>query len=313
MDAKVYNQLQNLTTESLNPRTVELDTFSVREILEVMNREDREMISAVEKVIPDIERTVTLVEEAFRKGGWLFYVGAGTSGRLGVLDAAECPPTFGTDPQMVQGIIAGGYEALVQAVEGAEDREDEGAEELKQRGLGSKDVVVGVAASRRTPFVIGALRYAGSVGAATVLVTCNEVSIEEGMASVVIAPVVGPEVIAGSTRLKAGTATKLILNMITTASLVRLGKVWGNLMVDLKATSEKLKARSCRILTLTTGCTFEEAVELLSQANGELKTAIVMAVEGMDVMQSREVIRQSDGRLRAVLGGKGAVVRGTQE
>jgi len=309
MNQKIYEQLNLLTTESLNPRTADLDTFSVKEILEAMNREDREVISAVEKVIPDIEQTVTLVEEAFRKGGRLFYVGAGTSGRLGVSDAAECPPTFGTDPQMVQGIIAGGNGALVQAVEGAEDRENEGAEELRKRGLNSKDVVIGIAASRRTPYVMGALKYANSVNAATVLVTCNDVSLEGGVASVVIAPVVGPEVIAGSTRLKAGTATKLILNMITTASMVRLGKVWGNLMVDLKATSEKLKARFCRILTLTTGCSFQEAVELLSKADGELKTAIVMAMREVNDLQAREILRENKGKLRAVLGRRKPVIR----
>jgi N-acetylmuramic acid 6-phosphate etherase len=304
MNKEVYEQLHLLTTESINPRTAELDKLSVREILEVMNREDREVISAVEKVIPDIEKTVNLVEAAFRKGGRLFYVGAGTSGRLGVLDAVECPPTFGTEPQMVQGIIAGGYGALVQAVEGAEDREKEGAEELERRGLCSRDVVIGIAASRRTPYVMGALKYANSVGAGTVLVTCNEVSVEGGIASIVIAPVVGPEVIAGSTRLKAGTATKLILNMITTASMVRLGKVWGNLMVDLKVTSEKLKARSCRILTLATGCSFQESVELLSKADGELKTAIVMAVQGIDAIKAREILRRNGGQLRQALGGK---------
>jgi N-acetylmuramic acid 6-phosphate etherase len=305
MDEKVYEQLHLLTTELVNPRTRDLDTLSVREILEVMNREDREVILAVERVLPEIEQAMTLVEEAFRKGGRLFYVGAGTSGRLGLLDAAECPPTFGTDPEMVQGIIAGGYGALVQAVEGAEDRENEGAEELKKRGLNSSDVVIGIAASRRTPFVMGALKYATSAGAATVLLTCNEAPLEAGVASVVIAPVVGPEVIAGSTRLKAGTATKLILNMITTASMVRLGKVWGNLMVDLKATSEKLKARSCRILTLTTGCSFQEAVELLSQAGGELKTAIVMAVGGMDAAKARKQLKENDGSVKGALAGNG--------
>jgi len=302
MKRHVYDRLQNLTTESLNPRTRDLDAMTVGEILKVMSREDREVISAVEKVLSQVEQAVTMVETSFRKGGRLFYVGAGTSGRLGVLDAAECPPTFGTDPAMVQGIIAGGIEALVRSVEGGEDDEKAGAGELGRRGLTQKDVVVGIAASTRTPYVMGALEYAKSMGAATVLVTCNDVPGGDVPADVVIAPIVGPEVVAGSTRLKAGTATKMILNMITTASMVRMGKTWGNLMVDLKAWSDKLRARSCRILTLATGCTFEEAVEWLNKADGELKTAIVMAIGGLDADEARKRLKANDGRVRGALG-----------
>jgi len=302
MKRHVYDRLQNLTTESLNPRTLNLDTMTVGEILRAMNREDSEVISAVEKVLPQVEQAVERVVTSFRSGGRLFYVGAGTSGRLGVLDAAECPPTFGTDPEMVQGIIAGGYEALVRSVEGAEDDEKAGAEELGRRGLTQNDVVVGIAASTRTPYVMGALEHAQSIGAAAVLVTCNDASGEGTPADVVIAPIVGPEVVAGSTRLKAGTATKMILNMITTASMVRMGKTWGNLMVDLKAWSDKLRARSCRILTLATGCTFEEAVDWLHKADGDLKTAIVMAVGGVDAENARKRLKENDGSVRRALG-----------
>ena len=292
MKREIYDRLGNLTTESLNPRTKDLDAMTVGEILRAMNWEDGEVIGAVEKVIPQVEEAVVMAETSFRNGGRLFYVGAGTSGRLGVLDAAECPPTFGTDPSMVQGIIAGGYGALVKAVEGAEDDEHGGVEELKKRGLCDKDVVVGIAASTRTPYVMGALEYGKKMGAGTVLVTCNEVSEGDITAGVVIAPVVGPEVVAGSTRLKAGTATKMILNMITTAAMIRLGKTWGNLMVDLKAWSDKLRARSCRMMTLVTGCSFEEAVEWLNKADGELKTAIVMAVGGVDALEARKRLKE---------------------
>jgi N-acetylmuramic acid 6-phosphate etherase len=301
MKRQLFDRLQNLTTESLNPRTRELDTMSVSEILQAMTREDVLVVPAVAKVLPQIEQAVTMVEVAFRNGGRLFYVGAGTSGRLGVLDASECPPTFGTDPEMVQGIIAGGYGALVRSAEGAEDDATASQEELEKRGLTEKDVVIGIAASTRTPYVISALEYARKIGAKTALVTCNDVPCEDVPADVVIAPVVGPEVVAGSTRLKAGTATKMILNMITTASMVRLGKTWGNLMVDLKAWSDKLKARSCRILTLATGCSFDEAVDWLQQADGELKTAIVMALGNINAAEARKRLMENDGRVREAL------------
>jgi N-acetylmuramic acid 6-phosphate etherase len=241
----------------------------------------------------------------FENGGRLFYVGAGTSGRLGVLDAAECPPTFGTNPDMVQGIIAGGYGALVKAVEGSEDIREGGVSELKERKLSEQDIVIGVAASTRTPYVVGALEYARKMGAKTVLVTCNKTIIYNEIADYIIAPVVGPELVAGSTRLKAGTVTKMVLNMITTTAMVRMGKVWGNLMVDLQAWSDKLKARSCRILTLTTGCTFDEAVELLEKAGGELKTAIVMNMLGIDVDDARQRLINNNGRVRDALDGIG--------
>jgi N-acetylmuramic acid 6-phosphate etherase len=301
MKRQVFDRLQNLTTESLNPRTRDLDTMSVGEILKAMSHEDAEVAPAVAKVLPQVEQAVALVEMSFRNGGRLFYVGAGTSGRLGVLDAAECPPTFGTEPEIVQGIIAGGYGALLKSAEGAEDDDKAGADELKKRRLSPKDTVVGIAASTRTPYVMGALQYARTTGCKTVLVTCNDVPGKEVPADVVIAPVVGPELVAGSTRLKAGTATKMILNMITTASMVRLGKTWGNLMVDLKAWSEKLQARSCRILTLATGCTFEEAVEWLQKADGELKTAIVMALGKVDAAEARKRLQENDGRVRGAL------------
>ncbi len=305
MKRDVYDRISGLITEAINPKTTGLDTMPVEEILLLMNKEDRQAVEVVESVIPQIEKVVGLVVGALRSGGRLFYVGAGTSGRLGVLDAAECPPTFGTDPEMVQGIIAGGHGALVEAVEGSEDDEMGGAQELEKRGLQENDVVIGIAASTRTPFVMGALKYARKLGIKTVLVTCNKTITNNNIVDYIIEPVVGPEVVTGSTRLKAGTATKIVLNMITTASMVRMGKVWGNLMVDLQAWSDKLKARSCRILTMTTGCTFEDAVEVLNKADGDLKTAIVMNVLGVDIDRAKKLLLANNGKVRGALGGIG--------
>lgn len=300
-DRKIFDEVASLVTEGRNPRTAGIDRLPVREILESINAEDRTVPDAVRKEIPQIAKAVELVETAFRDGGRLFYVGAGTSGRLGVLDAAECPPTFGTDPETVQGVIAGGRKALVRAVEGAEDNRDAGAEELEKRGVRSRDVVMGIAASRRTPFVVGALEKALYLGAKTIYLTCSpraEISLPVDVA---ICPVVGPEVIMGSTRMKAGTAEKLVLNMITTCTMLRLGKVYENMMVDLMSTSRKLKERSRRTLMIAAGVEFEEAGEALKRARGSVKRAIVMLRTGADADEADRLLKEAGGFVRVAI------------
>ncbi|MBU1706780.1 N-acetylmuramic acid 6-phosphate etherase [bacterium] len=297
-------ELQSLITEGRNPDSERLDMMSTREMLEMMNREDSSVPSAVRHVIPDIEKAVEIIVAAIRAGGRLFYIGAGTSGRLGVLDAAECPPTFGSPPELVQGFIAGGYGALVKAVEGAEDDADGSLEFFQKQSLSRNDCICGIAASKRTPFVRGGLQYGKSVGARTILVTCNPPQQVDGDIDVVIAPVTGPEVLTGSTRLKAGTATKLVLNMLTTATMVRLGKCYGNLMVDLRATSDKLRERARAMLMLFTSVNYAEAERLLDKANGELKPAIVMQVMHVDAEEARKRLAGAEGQLRKVVGDK---------
>jgi N-acetylmuramic acid 6-phosphate etherase len=273
-----------LRTEAINPRTTGIDTASTLEILKAINREDRLVAPAVGRELKRIAGAVEIVVSAIKMGGRVFYVGAGTSGRLGVLDAAECPPTFGTPPDLFQAIMAGGRGAVFRAREGAEDRRGEAVRMIRARGVSAKDVVVGLAACRRTPFVLAALEEAGRIGARTVYITCNPVSRNaasapgkmagERDADLVIAIDVGPEVLMGSTRMKSGTAEKMVLNMISTASMIRLGKVYKNLMVDLWATSEKLRQRSVRIVMLATGCDYDKAVRLLKSAGGSAKAAI---------------------------------------
>ncbi|MBY6273211.1 MAG: N-acetylmuramic acid 6-phosphate etherase, partial [Bacillaceae bacterium] len=245
--------LEQLTTEKRNPNTMDIDQMSIKEILQIMNKEDQSVPIAINKEIDKIESAIQMVIDSFRRGGRLIYIGAGTSGRLGVLDAAECPPTFGTDPAMVQGIIAGGKEAFTRAVEGAEDNEQMGGDDLKAIRLTNLDTVVGIAASGRTPYVIGALKYAKSIGAKTVSISNNKNSIIGTLADVAIEVETGPEVLTGSTRLKAGTAQKLILNMISTVSMIGIGKVYKNLMVDVRPTNHKLIERSKRIIMEATG------------------------------------------------------------
>ncbi len=293
--------LDRAATEQPNPASERLDEMSTIEIVDLMNQQDRLVPAAVGKARREIAQAVDLVVEAFRAGGRLFYVGAGTSGRLGVLDAAECPPTFGTDPEQVQGIIAGGYGALVRAVEGAEDHPEEAVAELRRRGFRPPDVLVGIAACGLTPFVRGALDHARSLRAHTVFLTCNPNPQDLPPADVVIAVNTGPEVLTGSTRLKAGTATKLVLNTITTATMVRLGKCYGNLMVDLWATSTKLRIRSVRILRELCGLERDEAERLLAEAGGGLKTAILMARRGLGRPQAEALLRKHDGVLRLAL------------
>ncbi|MFH1311928.1 MAG: N-acetylmuramic acid 6-phosphate etherase, partial [Candidatus Eisenbacteria bacterium] len=247
-----------------------------------------------------IARAVETVVASIKGGGRVFYVGAGTSGRLGVMDAAECPPTFGTPPHLFQGIIAGGYGAIVKAREGSEDREDLARRALARRGVTSKDIVVGLAACRRTPYVVAALERAREIGASTVYITCNgEVAGDE--ADVVVAVDVGPEAVMGSTRMKCGTAEKMVLNMISTASMVRLGKVYGNMMVDLMANSEKLRQRSVRIIMLTTGCSYDEAVDVLRRARGSVKIAIVMQIKSLGRNDASALLAKSDGFVKKAL------------
>ncbi len=303
MSKQVFEELKSLITEASNPHTADIDTKSTREILELINAEDAKVPEAVRKEIPYIEQAVELLVERFKAGGRLFYIGAGTSGRLGVLDASECPPTYGTDPDMVQGIIAGGYKALVRSQEGAEDIYENGARDLKERGFTQNDVACGIAASRRTPYVVGAIDYARSIGAKTIYVTCNPRSEMNIPVDVAICPVVGPEVVMGSTRMKAGTATKLVLNMLTTASMIRLGKVYGNMMVDLQMTSKKLEERSKRTVMMVTGVSYEEAERVLEQAGGHVKTALVMILAGVSAEEARDRLEKADGFVRKAIEG----------
>ena len=298
MKDKVFNEINSLVTEARNPDSENIDEKSTQQILEIINRQDKTVPQVVEGQIIYITRAVDIIVEAFKNGGRLFYVGAGTSGRLGVLDAAECPPTFGSDPQMVQGIIAGGEKALVQAQEGSEDQRLKGGEDLLSRGITDKDVICGIAASYRTPYVLGAIDKANEIGAKTVYVTCNPRENIELDVDVAICAVVGPEVIMGSTRMKAGTATKLILNMITTTAMIRMGKVYGNMMVDLMMTSRKLEERSKWTVMMVTGVEYERACELLAAAEGHVKTAIVMELSSMDKNKAQKKLKENDGFVR---------------
>jgi N-acetylmuramic acid 6-phosphate etherase len=295
------NDRSKLTTEKRNPRTRGIDRLDAAGLVEIINREDRRVPEAVGRETKRLAAAIDLIVERFRRGGRLIYVGAGTSGRLGVLDASECPPTFGVPPTMVQGIIAGGRRALVRSAEGCEDVADDGAGAVDAKRVSEKDVVVGVAACGLTPFVRGAVERARSLGAATVFVTCSPEVRRQVEADVVICPVVGPEVVTGSTRMKAGTATKLVLNTLTTASMVRLGKVYDNLMVDLKATNDKLQDRAERILMAVTGITRSAARRLLERARGEAKTAIVMHERGVPYDEARRLLSDAQGFLRDVL------------
>ncbi len=277
-----------------------LDMMSVEEALAVMHAEDLRAVEAVGTVRADVARAVELVVAAIGSGGRLFYVGAGTSGRLGVLDASECPPTFRTDPEMVQGVIAGGQEAMFRAKEGAEDSSEGGANMMDEKEVGARDVVMGIAAGGTTPFVHGALRRARERGAKTVFLSCVERVEGEAEVDVAIRPLTGPEVVTGSTRLKAGTATKLVLNQISTVAMVRLGKVYENLMVDVKATNAKLRDRAARMVGTLTGVGREEAIELLEEAGGWVKVAVVMKWRGVGREEAEGVLAGVGGRLAEV-------------
>jgi N-acetylmuramic acid 6-phosphate etherase len=295
--------MDHLTTEQNNPESVSIDQMDPIQIAMLMNREDLKVVAAVERVLPDIARAIEMVTERVQAGGRLIYIGAGTSGRLGVLDASECPPTFNTPPALVVGLIAGGHRALTHAIEGAEDNRQAGEEDLRGVELDAKDVVCGIATSGRTPYVLGGLAYARSLGAATLGVTCNAVSELSEVSDVLIAPVVGPEILSGSTRLKAGTATKMVLNMISTGTMIRIGKTYGNWMVDLRATNVKLKDRSIRIVSGITGLDRERAESLLARCDGEVKTAIVSQALGVDKIEAQRRLKVAGGRLRTAIQG----------
>ena len=293
--------LGQLTTEARNPLTQDLDNLSALEIVKVMNAEDEKVAVAVREVSEPVARAIDVIADRLSGGGRLIYVGAGTSGRLGVLDAVECPPTFNTDPEMVIGLIAGGPQGLLQAVEGAEDSREMGCRDLQLLELSDLDVVVGIAASGRTPYVIGALDYARETGAFAIGFSCNQDAEIGGHADLSIIPLVGPEVLSGSTRLKAGTATKMVLNMLTTGAMVRMGKTYSNLMVDLRATNTKLVERATRIVAAAASCTLIEAGELLMRCDGEVKTAIVSHSTGVTPDEARVRLKSVNGYLRQAL------------
>ncbi len=294
-------------TERAHQKAAALDRMTVSQILRLMEAEDRQAVEATTKVRAPLARLIREVVAAFRQGGRLFYVGAGTSGRLGVLDAAECPPTFSVPPAMVQGIMAGGTRALVRSQEGAEDRAEEGARAVRSRKVGARDVVLGITASGLTPFVHGALREASRRGARVWLLTCNPLAQRPSYLSGVVPLAVGPEVLAGSTRLKAGTATKIVLNRITTAAMVRLGRVYGNLMVDVSPTSRKLRERAARIVERVTGLNNRRAGALLKAAGGSPKAAIVMHAKRLTRREAEARLRRRGGDLRKVLEKKSGV------
>jgi N-acetylmuramic acid 6-phosphate etherase len=287
-------------TERRNPRSHRLDQLSTRKLLQIINREDELVSGAVRRELAAIARAVDVIVKAFERGGRLIYVGAGTSGRLAALDSAECPPTFGVPPLLVQAVIAGGRRALTRAVEGAEDSPSQGARDLSARGVGARDVVVGVTASGSTRYVLGALRLARKRGATTVVLTSNRNSAASRMASIVIAPRTGPEVIAGSTRMKAGTAQKLVLNMLSTVAMIRVGHVYDNWMVDVSLTNEKLRTRGLRILTEATGATAKQAERALLQS-GNLRAALLMLKTGLSASAARLCLSRA-GSLRQALG-----------
>jgi N-acetylmuramic acid 6-phosphate etherase len=301
---RIFRDLASLSTESRNPRSMNIDAKSVRDILRIINVEDEKVPLAVSKEISYIAKAVEIVVEALRQGGRLIYVGAGTSGRLGILDAAECPPTFGTDPRMIQGVIAGGKRAVFRSVEGAEDRPSAGRQAIDRKRVTKKDVVCGIAASRRTPFVVAAIERARQRGAKTIFITTNPRSRFNLNVDVAICPDVGPEVIMGSTRMKSGTAQKLVLNMITSAAMIRLGKVYENMMIDLQMKSHKLEERAKRVLMTVTGIDYKTAARKLREANGNVKTAVVMLKANVSAREAKELLRRAGGFVRIALGSK---------
>jgi N-acetylmuramic acid 6-phosphate etherase len=303
-ESELFNEISSLETEQRNPKTENIDLASTEEILGLINDEDMTVAAAVREQIPNIAVAVDKIVESFKAGGRLFYFGAGTSGRLGIVDAAECPPTFGTDPEMVQCIIAGGKEAVFQAQEGAEDKPENGAKEIEKRNIKPPDIICGIAASGRTPFVKGALAEARNRGIFTILIATvpRDKATELGMeADVMICPVVGPEALTGSTRMKSGTAQKLVLNMLTTASMIRLGKTLGNVMVDLQLSNAKLRERAKRILMTLTGVDYDSAEKYLKESGGHVKTALVMLMTDAGVDEARARLEKADGFVKLAL------------
>ncbi|MCC8380681.1 N-acetylmuramic acid 6-phosphate etherase [Xenorhabdus sp. PB30.3] len=293
--------LNNLVTESRNPASAHIDELSTLDMLRVINDEDKKVALAIEQTLPQIALVVDKVAEAFRRGGRLVYCGAGTSGRLGILDASECPPTYGTRPEQVVGLIAGGHKAILKAVENAEDNRQLGTDDLKELHFSKKDVLVGIAASGRTPYVLGAMEYAVSIGATVACISCNPDSPMTRLADIAITPVVGPEVVTGSSRMKAGTAQKLVLNMVTTGAMIRTGKVYSNLMVDVEATNAKLIERQKNIVMAATECNREAAEQALIACNGHCKTAIVMILSGSSAEEARMLLTKHQGFIRPAI------------
>ena len=301
MAENLLQTLSTLITEQRNPNSMHVDSLSALEIVRLMNEEDKQVPLAIEKCLPQIAQAVECIVAAFQQGGRLVYIGAGTSGRLGVLDASECPPTFGVSPEMVKGIIAGGERALRHPIEGAEDSKAQAVVDLQTIQFSSKDVLVGIAASGRTPYVIGALEYAKSLGSVTVSIANNPNSAMANIVDIAIDTVVGPEVLTGSSRLKSGTAQKLVLNMLTTASMILMGKCYQNLMVDVQASNEKLKARAIRIVMQATDCDKALAEETLKQADQNAKLAIMMILSGLDRAQAEALLEKHHGKLQLAL------------
>ncbi len=294
-------RLDKLTTESRNQNTLNIDQVSTLEMVKMINNEDKKVPEAIEPELPNIAKAIDEIVLRMKKGGRLIYIGAGTSGRLGILDASECPPTYGVSEELVQGIIAGGYEAIFRAKEGAEDSKELAIEDLKSRGFNENDIVVGVAASGRTPYVISGLEYGNKIGALTISVTCNGDSEVSKVSKISIAPVVGPEAITGSTRLKSGTAQKLVLNMLSTGSMVKLGKVYGNLMVDVRATNEKLVERAKKIVCEATGAERKTAEDVLNQTNYDVKLSIFLILSGLELTKGKEILDAHDGYIAEAL------------
>ena len=301
MAENLLQTLSTLITEQRNPNSMHVDSLSALEIVQLMNKEDKQVPLAIEKCLPQIAQAVECIVAAFQQGGRLVYIGAGTSGRLGVLDASECPPTFGVSPEMVKGIIAGGERALRHPIEGAEDSKSQAVVDLQTIQFSSKDVLVGIAASGRTPYVISALEYAKSLGSVTVSIASNPNSAMANIVDIAIDTVVGPEVLTGSSRLKSGTAQKLVLNMLTTASMILMGKCYQNLMVDVQASNEKLKARAIRIVMQATDCDKTLAEETLKLAEQNAKLAIMMILSGLDRAQAEALLEKYHGKLQLAL------------
>jgi len=298
--------LSQMITEGRNPASQNIDELSTEAMLRVINDEDKKVALAVEAIVPQIAAAVDAICAAFQAGGRLIYCGAGTSGRLGILDASECPPTFGTPREQVIGLIAGGHTAILQAVENAEDNREQGAQDLKDIHFSRHDVLVGIAASGRTPYVLGALAYANELGATTVALTCNPGSAMSQVAAIALTPVVGPEVVTGSSRMKAGTAQKLVLNMLTTGSMIRSGKVYGNLMVDVEATNQKLVQRQVNIVMQATDCDDATASAALTACGGHCKTAILMVLADLAADEAKALLSQHQGFIRQALQAAGA-------
>ncbi len=298
----IFDEIKNLATEQRNPNSLNIDSLQSGEILKLINDEDKLVALAIEKELPFINHAVDKIVGSLKAGGRLLYFGAGTSGRLGVLDAVECPPTFGTPHDLIEGFIAGGKEAMFKAQEGAEDSEELGANDVVNANVTKRDIVCGLAASRRTPYVIGAIKKAKQTGAATLFVTCNpRNSFHFPEVDIAICPEVGPEIIMGSTRMKSGTAQKMVLNMLTTTAMIRLGKVYENMMIDLQLTNKKLVERAKRIFMIITNASYEEAGEFLNKANGNVKSALVMKKCSVDFEKAKEALLKSDGFVRRAI------------